>query len=187
MAKPKDAGDGKAKGAAGAAKKAAKEGVARRNGAPAPADPPAVKEGSTSPRARKAAEAKGAAARARPAPARRASLGATTSGPDLRADLRSYASARPEGWNHDDWLSFLAHLSERGHDTSDAESIGRQLERERLGVMLERIAGMGPRRVQTLVERYDTLYSARRADVDELAALPGMNRALAEKVRQAFG
>jgi len=44
----------------------------------------------------------------------------------------------------------------------------------------------GPRRVQSLVERYDTLYSACRADVDEIAALPGMNRSLAEKVRQAL-
>jgi excinuclease UvrABC nuclease subunit len=49
------------------------------------------------------------------------------------------------------------------------------------------VQGMGPRRVDAVVQRYDTLWSARRADVDEIATLPGMNRSLAEKVRQAMG
>ena len=193
MAKPKNAGEEKATGTA-AARATPADGVAKRNRAPAPADPPAVKEQSTSPRARKAGESKGAGGKtgaapgaggtkAAAAPARRASLGAT-SGPDLRSDLRAFASARPEGWNHDDWLSFLAHLQQRGHDTEDADAIGLQLERERLGVLLERVQGMGPRRVQTLVERYDTCWSLRHADLDELARLPGMNRALAERVKQ---
>ena len=103
---------------------------------------------------------------------------------DLRSDLRAFASARPEGWGHDDWLSFLDHLRGRGHDTADEGAVGLALERERLAVVLERIAGMGPRRVATLVERYDTWWSLRHADVDELARLPGMNRALAERVKQ---
>jgi hypothetical protein len=107
-------------------------------------------------------------------------------GPDLRADLRAFIQAQPGGWGHDDWIAFLDHLRERGHDTTDSGVIGMALERERLAASLERIQGMGPRRVQTVVERYDTLYSASRADVDALAALPGMNRALAEKVRQAL-
>lgn len=103
---------------------------------------------------------------------------------DLRSDLRAFASARPEGWGHDDWLSFLDHLRGRGHDTADEGAVGLALERERLAVVLERIAGMGPRRVATLVERYDTYWSLRHADLDEIAALPGMNRALAERVKQ---
>ena len=160
-------------------------------GAPAPADPPAVKAAAVSPRAKQAAAVKAAAKKPATAPARRGkstpqNFVYTPKGPDLRADLRAFVQAQPSGWGHDDWIAFLDHLRERGHDTTDAESIGLALERERLAATLERIQGMGPRRVQAVVDRYDTLYSACRADVDEIAALPGMNRSLAEKVRQAL-
>ena len=109
---------------------------------------------------------------------------AASEGPDLRADLRGFVQARPEGWGHDDWLAFLDHLAGRGHDTGDADAIGLALERERLAAILETVQGMGPRRVQTLVDRYETFWSLSHADLDEIAALPGMNRALAEKVKQ---
>jgi hypothetical protein len=148
-----------------------------------------VKAASLSPRARKAAAEKPAAKPAKsPAKAKPAAKGFVHApkGPDLRADLRAFVAARPGGWGHEDWIAFLDHLRERGHDTSDAEAIGRALERERLAAQLERVQGMGPRRVQAVADRYETLYSAARADVDEIAALPGMNRALAEKVRQAL-
>jgi hypothetical protein len=163
----------------------------RSGRAPAPADPPAVKEASLSPRAKKAAETKAAAAKGAPAksPHPRRETGPfvhTPKGPDLQADLRAFVTARPAGWGHDDWIAFLDHLRERGHDTTDADAIGLSLERERLAATLERIQGMGPRRVDAMVQRYDTLWSARLAGVDELAALPGMNRSLAEKVRQAL-
>jgi hypothetical protein len=164
----------------------------RSGRAPAPADPPPVKDASLSPRARKAAETK-------PAPAKKPAARSPRpkhetgpfehrpKGPDLRADLRAFVTARPAGWGHEDWISFLDHLRERGHDTSDPDAIGLALERERLAATLGGVGGMGPRRVEAVVRRYDTLWSARRADVDELAALPGMNRSLAEKVRQALG
>ena len=106
---------------------------------------------------------------------------------NLRADLREFASARPGGWNHDDWIGFLDHLRGRGHDVSDSDGVGIQLERERLAHRLEQVPGMGAKRVDTIVDRYHTLYSARHADVDELAGLPGMNRALAERVKQQLG
>lgn len=132
------------------------------------------------------ADANKPAAEQKKAPAAKKPAVAKSQGPDLRADLRAFAAARPEGWGHEDWLSFLDHLRTRGHETGDDAQVGRLLERERLGVLLERIPGMGPRRVQAVVERFETAYSAGRSDVDELAALPGMNRALAEKVRQAL-
>jgi hypothetical protein len=106
---------------------------------------------------------------------------------NLRADLRAFVDARPAGWNHDDWIGFLDHLRGRGHDVSDSAGVGMQLERERLTACLEQVPGMGTKRVDTIVDRYHTLYSARHADVDELAGLPGMNRALAERVRQTLG
>ena len=157
-------------------------------GAPAPADPPAVQAAALTPRARRAAAEKPAAKKPATAPAKGAKRGFVykRKGPDLRADLRAFVQAQPSGWGHDDWIAFLDHLRGRGHDTSDSEAIGLALERERLAATLERVQGMGPRRVQAVVERYDTLWSACRADVDEIAALPGMNRSLAEKVRQAL-
>jgi hypothetical protein len=105
---------------------------------------------------------------------------------NLRADLREFISARPRGWNHDQWIALLDDLRGRGHDVSDTSAVGMSLERERLAVHLEAIPGMGPRRVESLVGRYHTLYSLRQAGADELAELPGMNRALAERVHQQF-
>lgn len=164
-----------------------------RTAAPAPADPPEVKEQSVSPRARKAAATKAAAAKKPAAAARGRGAKKETGpfvhkpkGPDLREDLRAFVQARPGGWGHEDWLAFLGHLGERGHDTTDPDAVGLLLERERLWAVLERVQGMGPRRIQAVVDRYETIWSAHQADVDELATLSGMNRSLAEKVRQAL-
>src|SRR5690606_33332913 len=51
---------------------------------------------------------------------------------DLQKDLREFASARPSGWSHGDWLTFLEGLSERGHNVADRDAIGLALEKERL-------------------------------------------------------
>jgi hypothetical protein len=103
----------------------------------------------------------------------------------LRADLREFAAARPSGWAHDDWLAFLEALKERGHDTSEPERIGLELERERLAVVLSGIPGIGPRRAESLVARFDTLWSLRRAGVDDVAGAADIPRSLAERVVQA--
>lgn len=169
---------------------AATEARTRSNRAQAPEDaaagiPPQNVTGRASPGAAKTAKPAAAAKTKSAAPRKTAAAKAPAAAAnDLRSDLRAFASARPEGWGHDDWLSFLDHLRERGHDTADEGAVGLALERERLAVVLERVAGMGPRRVATLVERYDTYWSLRHADLDEIAALPGMNRALAERVKQ---
>ncbi|HEY0016735.1 MAG TPA: helix-hairpin-helix domain-containing protein [Longimicrobium sp.] len=102
----------------------------------------------------------------------------------LQADLRAFAVARPAGWNHEDWMAFLAHLSERGHDVSDQAVIGSRLEQERLGVALTGIEGLGPKRVDALVQRFQTLWSMRHADAASIAGVPGMTRPLAERVVQ---
>jgi hypothetical protein len=171
---------------------AAEPGVApdARTAAPAPADPPRVKAQSLSPRARKAAAekktVKGASSKAKGGKAARARFEHGPRGPDLREDLRAFVQARPSGWGHEDWVAFLDHLSTRGHDTSNPEAVGLLLERERLAARLEGVQGMGPRRTQALVDRCETIWSAAQAGVDELAAVPGMNRSLAERVRQAL-
>jgi hypothetical protein len=162
--------------------------------APSPADPPEIAAATLSPRARKVKGAAKAATKKgekgerakKPGNLGAAGFERRKKGPDLREDLRAFVAAQPSGWGHEDWLAFLDHLGERGHDTSDPDAIGLLLERERLAALLERVQGMGPRRIQSVVERYDTIWSARHADVDEIAALPLMTRALAEKVRQSL-
>jgi hypothetical protein len=109
---------------------------------------------------------------------------APTRSPDLRKDLRDFASARPEGWNHEDWQSFLEHLRTRGHDTSNADAIGLSLERERLAMALERVDGVGPQRVRALADRFVTLWSFRNADVEEIAATANIRRDLAERIKE---
>jgi hypothetical protein len=99
----------------------------------------------------------------------------------LQADLRAFAIARPGGWNHEDWLAFLDSLRQKGHDLSSTEEIGSRLERERLGVVLSSIQGIGPKRVDALVNQFHTLYSARHASVEEFAGA-GLPRADAERV-----
>jgi hypothetical protein len=102
----------------------------------------------------------------------------------LQADLRAFAQARPGGWNHEDWVVFLADLSARGHDVSDSAGIGSRLEHERLSVVLSGVQGLGPRRVQSLADRFRTLYGLRHAGADEIAAVAGMTRPLAQRVAE---
>jgi excinuclease ABC subunit C len=101
---------------------------------------------------------------------------------ELRRDLREFASARPAGWAHEDWLAFLEYLRERGHDTSDPDTIGLDLERERLATVLEGVPGMGPRRVQAVVARFGSVWNLKHADVEEISKLPSIHRDLAEQI-----
>jgi hypothetical protein len=105
--------------------------------------------------------------------------------PDLRAHMRHFASARTEGWGHDDWLAFLDELHGRGHDVSDHHAIGRQLESERLSLVLERMPELSPPQVSALVERFETLWSLRNAQASELAEVRGVSGDLAERVLEA--
>lgn len=104
--------------------------------------------------------------------------------PDLRTDLREFASARPEGWSHDEWLGLLDSLRERGHNISDSESIGRELERERLSVTLERVPGLGPKKVEAVAARFGTLWSLRHASAEEIASVPSIPRNLADRIAE---
>lgn len=111
---------------------------------------------------------------------------AKSNGPDLRKDLREFASARPDGWGHDDWLRFLEDLQQRGHNINDRDQIGLMLERERLSLMLEKVPGVGPRRVQNIVEKYGYVWRLREADADEISREAGVPRQIADKVVQAI-
>jgi hypothetical protein len=102
--------------------------------------------------------------------------------PDLRKDLRDFASSRPQGWSHDDWLQFLDHLQSRGHNIGDRDAIGSMLERERLALALERIPGVGPQRIRSIADRYGYLWRLRETDADQLSREAEIPRPVAEKV-----
>jgi hypothetical protein len=100
---------------------------------------------------------------------------------DLHAELRTFAASRPYGWTHGEWVELLSHLEAKGLDAGDPERIGRALERERLAIVLAEVAGMGPRRIDAVLERFETVWRLREASVDDIAALPNIPRALAER------
>jgi hypothetical protein len=102
---------------------------------------------------------------------------------NLQKELRDFASARPQGWGHDDWLNFLSGLEEKGHNIADREAIGRALEKERMDLALSDVKGVGPQRRQALIERFGNLWSLRRADASEIASAAGMPRNLADQVK----
>jgi len=98
--------------------------------------------------------------------------------------LDTFVAEHPEGWGHHAWLTLLATLEQGGIDVSDAEAIGFELENRRLAAELRRreIAGLGPKRIEALVERFGTLWSLQHADIDQLAEIKTVPATLAEKV-----
>ena len=50
--------------------------------------------------------------------------------------------------------------------------------------LLDDVPGIGPRRRQALIARFGSLDGIRAASLDDLAAVPGMNRAAAERLRE---
>ncbi|MQA88632.1 MAG: hypothetical protein GEU90_00150 [Gemmatimonas sp.] len=111
-------------------------------------------------------------------------IAAPSSGtPDIRQDLRDFASARPSGWGHDDWLNFLESLRSRGHNVNDRDEIGLALEKERLDIALGTIKGVGPQRRNALLERYANVWELRNADSSEVANAGGLDLGLAERVQ----
>jgi excinuclease ABC subunit C len=49
--------------------------------------------------------------------------------------------------------------------------------------LLDEIPGIGPRRRRALIDRFGSLDGIRRASVDDLASVPGMNRQVAEQIK----
>jgi len=56
--------------------------------------------------------------------------------------------------------------------------------RESTRSVLEDIPGIGPKRRQALLKAFGSIEGVRQASVDELAAVPGMTRPVAERLRQ---
>jgi len=112
----------------------------------------------------------------------------TSQGRGLQDWLRAFVDSHPGGWDHNAWIGLLADLSRNGHDTSDSESIGRDLERERVRAVLEGsgVKGLGPKRRDALVAHFGSLWALRQASADEIAELPQVHRDLAEAILDAI-
>lgn len=108
-------------------------------------------------------------------------------GRDLEKELEAFLERHPGGWEHEDWKGLIAHLEREGYPIEDQDTLGLHLERLALGRSLEElgVSGVGPRRKDALVERFQTRWAFRRAGVDEIAALPSIPRALAERIAAA--
>lgn len=102
------------------------------------------------------------------------------------AELRTFVADHPDGWNHHAWLGLLDRLRERGHDANDTDAVGVELERHRIRGALSGVDGVGPRRIDALAERFGSLWALRHADADEIAAVPGVPRAIAERIRNSL-
>lgn len=58
--------------------------------------------------------------------------------------------------------------------------------KEQVHSSLDDIPGIGPKRRRELMRHFDSIDSLRKADADEIAALPGMNRKAAEGIVKYF-
>lgn len=99
-------------------------------------------------------------------------------------ELRAFVDAHPHGWNHDDWLGFLHHLEQDGHDFSDPDGIGLALERERLRNTLKGcgVKGLGPKRIESVASVFPTLHELQEAEGPDVAARTGLPRKLAQEL-----
>jgi excinuclease ABC subunit C len=79
-------------------------------------------------------------------------------------------------------------LLQRARDEAHRVAVGfnrkRRTARTITSALLE-IPGIGPTRRRALLERFGSLAGVKEATLDELASVPGINRALAERIRQA--
>lgn len=102
--------------------------------------------------------------------------------------LNAFVESHPSGWNHDEWLGLLADLGQGGTDVSNPEAIGAELEKTRVTWELKRrgLPGLGRKRIDAIANRFGTLQELESATVEEMARVPGMTRALAEKVLNGF-
>ena len=164
-------------GLGGAAAK--KTGSASKTASAQKSAPAAAKGVSAQKSATKSAQKSASKSAQKSAPAKRAG------GLDLRAEARGFVAGRPQGWNHDEWLGFLEDLRQRGHNVEDRDAIGSMLERERLGVVLERVEGISAQRVRSISERYGNVWRLKDATPEELARETKIPQPLAERILES--
>lgn len=78
-------------------------------------------------------------------------------------------------------LKLLQHIRDEAHRFAISHH-RRTRSRSMLRSILDDIPGVGPKRRKTLLEHFPSLDALRGASIDEVAALPGMNRTVAEEI-----
>jgi hypothetical protein len=101
--------------------------------------------------------------------------GARTSRPTasaLQLELNQFVATHAEGWSHNEWLALLDRLRSLGIQ-ADPEKVGAQLEKTRLAAVLrsKQVPGLGPRRIEALVDRFQTLWSVRHASTEDIRSV----------------
>lgn len=101
--------------------------------------------------------------------------------------LRAFVEEHAEGWNHNDWLAFLGRLQETGVK-GDPEEIGLELERTRLAAVLSerKIKGLGPRRIEAIVDQFGSLWNVRQAKAEDFAAVSNIPSRVAGELEEAL-
>ena len=102
--------------------------------------------------------------------------------------LQAFVADHAQGWSHYEWLELLGTLEAQGIEVKDPEAIGADLERTRLATVLSdrKIKGLGPRRVDAIVEHFGTLWNVNHASAEDFAAIRTIPQALAEELENTL-
>jgi len=81
------------------------------------------------------------------------------------------------------------HLIQRIRDEAHRFAIGyhhKVSEKESMRSALDSVPGIGPKRKKALLRKFGSVKGIREADIDDIAAVPGMTRSLAEKLKESL-
>ena len=84
-----------------------------------------------------------------------------------------------------DLLLFLQHIRDEAHRFA-IDYHRRRRKKKSLQSALDPIAGVGPRRKEQLLRHFKSVAKIRRSTVEELSALPGISRHLAQRILQSL-
>ena len=81
------------------------------------------------------------------------------------------------------------HLVQRIRDEAHRFAIGYHQKvhtKESMKSALDNVSGVGPKRKKALLRKFGSVKGIREAAVDDIAAVPGMTRSLAEKLKESL-
>ncbi|WP_022854145.1 excinuclease ABC subunit UvrC [Thermodesulfatator atlanticus] len=84
---------------------------------------------------------------------------------------------------HTDILRFLQRVRDEAHRFA-VTSHRKRRKKQGLTSILDQIPGIGPKRKKTLLRHFESLENLAKAPVEEIAGLPGLNRKVAQTIRE---